>query len=49
MFQVHEITLSFLRTFTGSFLDGGANHPMQLAAIPLLDPAYVAIEKVYFD
>lgn len=30
----------------GSFLDGGANHPMQLAAIPLLDPAHVAAEKV---
>lgn len=30
----------------GSFLDGGANHPMQLAAIPLLDPAHVAIEKM---
>ncbi|TFK30053.1 aminotransferase [Coprinopsis marcescibilis] len=30
---------------SGSFLDGGANHPMQLAAIPLLDPARVAIEK----
>ncbi|KAI9321812.1 aminotransferase [Dichotomocladium elegans] len=23
----------------GSFLEGGANHPLQLAAIPLLDPA----------
>jgi len=31
---------------SGSFLDGGANHPLQLAAIPLLDPAYVAIEKI---
>ncbi|KAJ3569955.1 hypothetical protein NP233_g4718 [Leucocoprinus birnbaumii] len=31
---------------SGSFLDGGANHPMQLAAVPLLDPARVAIEKV---
>ncbi|KAG5647315.1 hypothetical protein DXG03_000853 [Asterophora parasitica] len=31
---------------SGSFLDGGANHPMQLAAIPLLDPARVALEKV---
>ncbi|KAF7337977.1 hypothetical protein MVEN_02021300 [Mycena venus] len=30
---------------SGSFLDGGANHPMQLAAIPLLDPAYVKTEK----
>jgi len=31
---------------SGSFLDGGANHPLQLAAIPLLDPARVAVEKV---
>ncbi|KAJ7766808.1 pyridoxal phosphate-dependent transferase [Mycena metata] len=31
---------------SGSFLDGGANHPMQLAAIPLLEPSRVAIEKV---
>ncbi|KAF5381067.1 hypothetical protein D9615_004105 [Tricholomella constricta] len=31
---------------SGSFLDGGANHPMQLAAISLLDPARVALEKV---
>ncbi|KAG6833661.1 hypothetical protein H0H87_002857 [Tephrocybe sp. NHM501043] len=31
---------------SGSFLDGGANHPLQLAAIPLLDPALVALEKV---
>ncbi|KAF8623564.1 hypothetical protein AX15_006333 [Amanita polypyramis BW_CC] len=31
---------------SGSYLDGGANHPMQLAAVPLLDPAYVALEKV---
>ncbi|KAF8077784.1 pyridoxal phosphate-dependent transferase [Lyophyllum atratum] len=31
---------------SGSFLDGGANHPLQLAAIPLLDPSRVAIEKV---
>jgi len=30
----------------GSFLDGGANHPMQLAAIPLLDPSHVAMEKI---
>ncbi|EEB92391.1 hypothetical protein MPER_09108, partial [Moniliophthora perniciosa FA553] len=29
-----------------SFLDGGANHPLQLAAIPLLDPARVFEEKV---
>ncbi|KAF8136533.1 pyridoxal phosphate-dependent transferase [Boletus edulis] len=31
---------------SGSFLDGGANHPMQLAAIPLLEPSYVAQEKI---
>lgn len=31
---------------SGSFLDGGANHPLQLAAIPLLDPMYVQTEKV---
>lgn len=31
---------------SGSFLDGGANHPLQLAAIPILDPARVAVEKV---
>ncbi|KAG2019992.1 TdiD protein [Coprinopsis cinerea AmutBmut pab1-1] len=31
---------------SGSFLDGGANHPMQLAAVPLLDPARVQQEKV---
>ncbi|KAG8745601.1 hypothetical protein FRC10_007492 [Ceratobasidium sp. 414] len=30
----------------GSFLDGGANHPLQLAALPLLDPAHVEKEKV---
>ncbi|KAF7295542.1 hypothetical protein MIND_01094200 [Mycena indigotica] len=30
---------------SGSFLDGGANHPLQLAAIPLLDPAHVKKEK----
>ncbi|KAJ7074080.1 aminotransferase [Mycena amicta] len=30
---------------SGSFLDGGANHPLQLAAIPLLDPAHVKQEK----
>ncbi|KAK0463590.1 pyridoxal phosphate-dependent transferase [Desarmillaria tabescens] len=30
---------------SGSFLDGGANHPMQLAAIPLLDPIRVREEK----
>jgi len=31
---------------SGSFLDGGANHPLQLAAIPLLDPAHVKQEKI---
>jgi len=31
---------------SGSFLDGGANHPLQIAAIPLLDPAHVAQEKL---
>lgn len=31
---------------SGSFLDGGANHPLQLAAIPLLDPEHVQKEKV---
>ncbi|KAH8827351.1 pyridoxal phosphate-dependent transferase [Flagelloscypha sp. PMI_526] len=31
---------------SGSFLDGGANHPLQLAAIPLLDPKFVKHEKV---
>ncbi|KAG9096089.1 hypothetical protein FS749_009180 [Ceratobasidium sp. UAMH 11750] len=31
---------------SGSFLDGGANHPLQLAAIPLLDPAHVEKEKL---
>ncbi|KAI9571379.1 pyridoxal phosphate-dependent transferase [Boletus coccyginus] len=31
---------------SGSFLDGGANHPMQLAAIPLLEPSRVAQEKL---
>ncbi|EPS99039.1 hypothetical protein FOMPIDRAFT_1125403 [Fomitopsis schrenkii] len=31
---------------SGSFLDGGANHPLQLAAIPLLDPARVRQEKL---
>ncbi|KAG9128523.1 hypothetical protein FRC07_005890 [Ceratobasidium sp. 392] len=33
---------------SGSFLDGGANHPLQLAAIPLLDPEHVAKEKASF-
>jgi aspartate/methionine/tyrosine aminotransferase len=31
---------------SGSFLDGGANHPMQLAAVSLLDPKRVAVEKL---
>ncbi|EIW84840.1 aminotransferase [Coniophora puteana RWD-64-598 SS2] len=31
---------------SGSFLDGGANHPMQLAAIPMLHPDHVAKEKL---
>jgi len=31
---------------SGSFLDGGANHPLQLAAIPLLDPEHVKKEKI---
>ncbi|KII88115.1 hypothetical protein PLICRDRAFT_110452 [Plicaturopsis crispa FD-325 SS-3] len=31
---------------SGSFLDGGANHPMQLAAIDLLEPSRIAAEKV---
>ncbi|KAH9928179.1 pyridoxal phosphate-dependent transferase [Fomitopsis serialis] len=31
---------------SGSFLDGGANHPLQLAAIPLLDPERVKQEKL---
>ncbi|KAF8844423.1 PLP-dependent transferase [Paxillus ammoniavirescens] len=31
---------------SGSFLDGGANHPLQLAAIPLLEPSRVAEEKL---
>jgi len=31
---------------SGSFLDGGANHPMQLAAIELVQPEYVATAKV---
>ncbi|KAF8798126.1 PLP-dependent transferase [Phlegmacium glaucopus] len=30
---------------SGSFLDGGANHPLQLAAIPLLDPLHIALQK----
>jgi len=31
---------------SGSFLDGGANHPMQLAAVSLLEPKRVATEKL---
>ena len=31
---------------SGSFLDGGANHPLQLAAIPLLDPEHAHAEKL---
>lgn len=31
---------------SGSFLDGGANHPLQVAALPLLDPGRVQQEKV---
>ncbi|KAB5596241.1 Aminotransferase, classes I and II [Ceratobasidium theobromae] len=31
---------------SGSFLDGGANHPLQLAALPLLDPEHVRNEKL---
>jgi aspartate/methionine/tyrosine aminotransferase len=31
---------------SGSFLDGGANHPMQLAAVDLVQPSRVAQEKV---
>ncbi|KAF5388925.1 hypothetical protein D9757_005131 [Collybiopsis confluens] len=31
---------------SGSFLDGGANHPLQLAAIPLLDPDHAYKERV---
>jgi aspartate/methionine/tyrosine aminotransferase len=31
---------------SGSYLDGGANHPLQLAAIPLLDPEHVARERM---
>jgi len=31
---------------SGSFLDGGANHPLQLAAIPLLDPQHVQNERI---
>ncbi|KAF8469917.1 aminotransferase [Gautieria morchelliformis] len=31
---------------SGSFLDGGANHPLQLAAIPLLEAGRVKQEKI---
>ncbi|TRM59286.1 pyridoxal phosphate-dependent transferase [Schizophyllum amplum] len=31
---------------SGSFLDGGANHPLQLAAIPMLEPSRVKEEKL---
>lgn len=31
---------------SGSFLDGGANHPLQLAAVPMLDPDHVMAEKL---
>ncbi|KAH9060111.1 pyridoxal phosphate-dependent transferase [Lactarius vividus] len=31
---------------SGSFLDGGANHPLQLAAVPLLDPQHVHSERI---
>jgi len=31
---------------SGSFLDGGANHPLQIAAIPLLDPQRVQQERL---
>ncbi|TCD70966.1 hypothetical protein EIP91_000873 [Steccherinum ochraceum] len=31
---------------SGSFLDGGANHPLQLAALPLLNPEHVKQEKL---
>jgi aspartate/methionine/tyrosine aminotransferase len=31
---------------SGSFLDGGANHPLQLAALPLLDPARALVERI---
>ncbi|RSH89368.1 hypothetical protein EHS25_002480 [Saitozyma podzolica] len=31
---------------SGSFLDGGASHPLQMAAIPLLEPSRVQQDKV---
>ncbi|KAI8370588.1 aminotransferase [Radiomyces spectabilis] len=34
---------------SGSFLEGGANHPLQLAALPLLDPAVYKNEAKYLQ
>lgn len=31
---------------SGSFLDGGANHPLQLAAIPMLSPEHCAQDRM---
>jgi len=31
---------------SGSYLDGGANHPLQLAAIKMLDPAHAVQERL---
>jgi len=31
---------------SGSFLDGGANHPLQIAAIPLLNPDHIIQERI---
>lgn len=31
---------------SGSFLDGGASHPMQVMALPLLDPKRVKQDKI---
>jgi len=31
---------------SGSFLDGGANHPLQIAALPLLEPSRARQEKI---
>jgi len=31
---------------SGSFLEGGANHPLQVAAIPMLDPAFVRADTL---
>ncbi|KAK1985182.1 aminotransferase class I and II [Colletotrichum cereale] len=33
----------------GSYLDGGANHPFQEAAIPMLDPTLVKAEMVFLQ